>query len=182
MADLIQRIVIAFNTFWSAFLQDLKSVDDNTKKLIRDKYKLIDKTSDEHLKFFHAQMPADTSSYVDKDAWTDVIIVDSPENEQKITIKDVLQSLTQQKRDCEIPVIWNHIFTLALFAHLFDLRDEKLFDVSLEAISKAQHHKQSAEEALIDILDDETRALLKEIIVETTREVEDATQPAKNPV
>lgn len=141
------RAVIAFNSFWSTFLQDLKGVDDDVRKAVEDSgCKVIVKTSDEYLLAFKRRSPGE--------------ILDG------LSVDDVAASLERQGRVADQAIVDSHVDALRLCAHLYDVADETLFKAAMDVIAKVQRGKsrEDVAEDLDSIIDGTAHELLERIV------------------
>ena len=111
--QLKNRIVLAFNRFYSNLLKDLKTTNDANKTLIKRNYKVFDKLSSEYIVHFRSQFEEVFVGFVNEDASKlddtvlDLFIV------KDITIKMVMGTL---ENDVDKDVFWNYVYILTLFA------------------------------------------------------------------
>jgi hypothetical protein len=151
------KTVRIFNKFFSGFLKDLKEIDDDLKKSVKASYKFIDKASHEYCEFFVENFMIDGN--VSKH---DVTLESLGERMvcQNIKLADVITKTTENSKN----VVFNYVYILSLFAHMYKLEDEnELLEQVLKLVSAIQNGSEEYEQEKDDVIDDDIKALLEKI-------------------
>jgi hypothetical protein len=182
-----------FNKFFSAFVKDLKTMDDSLKTVIKKNFKVIDKSSEEYFNLFwsNVQPKFDTFVQLSSGDITDDTRdksyeeIGSVEVVKDITIKSVLDVISESNVDA----FWNYMNTLIVFAYLYneakkestsnretngeDTGDKSpasalylLFVKVVKILSMIQKGEDASND-MTDILDDDVKALLSGIHVQS---------------
>lgn len=151
-----EKIIYTFNKFFSSFLKDLKECHEDLRVVIRQNYKIIDKMSVEYITYFKEHMGDFAGELVKTPPAFSAF--DSNEFCKDLTVGMVIAKLDEE----DTYVFWNYIYILSLLAHVHNLTpSECLFDQVVKVISIAlQKSKESIDEDVSDILDDDVKALL----------------------
>lgn len=151
-----EKIIYTFNKFFSSFLKDLKESHEDIRAVIKQNYKIIDKMSPDYITYYKEHMGDFASELVKKEPSFSTF--DSKEFCKELTIAMVLSKLDEEDKN----VFWNYIYILSLLAHVHSLNPtDVLFDQVVKVIGIAlQKSKDSVDEEVSDILDDDVRELL----------------------
>lgn len=153
-----------FNKFFSSFLKDLKEVDEDLRKLVKESYKAIDKSSSEYCIAFADHMISSSENSLAK--------LISGTYDEEVRDKELCKNIKFgvvldkiESKDQVRVVILNYIYTLTLFAYLNILEDEdELFSQVVTALSHVQAKKyEEFDKEKDDILDDDVKGLLEKI-------------------
>lgn len=162
--DVTNRIILAFNKFYSSFLKDLKATNDEVKATIRKNYKVIDKLSKEYLEYFNEEFGSTFNKFVSmsiEDLSKDTDIIDR-KVVKDVSIKQVLESVDSES---DLSVFWNYVFILTLLNSLYKETEESvevIFKSVIDILGKIQR-SEDIQSALDDIIDDDIRALILKI-------------------
>lgn len=163
---LSEKILFLFNKFFISFVKDIKDTDDNFKVSIKKNYKVIDKSSDEHLNEFWSVFKDYIPSFTD--TCEDLIIL------KDIKVNDIITKLGD-----DVEVFWNYIYILSTFSYLFNQEDqsEELFNKVVDVLGLIQKgtYKDNLVDDVDDILDDDIKTLLLKI---TPRMSKSESEPA----
>lgn len=169
---LSEKILFLFNKFFISFVKDIKDTDDDFKVSIKKNYKVIDKSSDEHLNEFWDTFKNYIPSFSDLDASVDADL---------IVLKDIKVSDIISKLGDDVEVFWNYIYILSTFSYLFNQDDqsEELFNKVVDVLGLIQKgtYKDNLVDDVDDILDDDIKTLLLKI---TPRMSKDASTSASD--
>lgn len=151
---LTEKILFLFNKFFISFIKDIKDTDDIFKVSIKKNYKVIDKSSDEHLNEFWNIFKNDIPTFAD--AHKDLIIL------KDIKVNDIISKLGD-----DVEVFWNYIYILSIFSYLFNQEDqsEELLNKVVDVLGLIQKgtYKENLVDDVDDILDDDIKTLLLKI-------------------
>lgn len=154
---LSEKILFLFNKFFISFVKDIKDTDDNFKVSIKKNYKVIDKSSDEHLNEFWSIFKEYIPEFKNvEDAGADLTIL------KDIKVNDIISKLGD-----DVEVFWNYIYILSTFSYLFNQEDqsEELFNKVVDVLGLIQKgtYKDNLVDDVDDILDDDIKTLLLKI-------------------
>lgn len=154
---LSEKILFLFNKFFISFVKDIKDTDDDFKVSIKKNYKVIDKSSDEHLNEFWDTFKDYIPSFSNFTATDAGVIV----------LKDIKVSDIISKLGDDVEVFWNYIYILSTFSYLFNQEDqsEELFNKVVDVLGLIQKgtYKDNLVDDVDDILDDDIKTLLLKI-------------------
>lgn len=163
--QLKDKIVLAFNKFYTSLLKDLKTTNDDIRKIIKKNYKVLDKLSDEHLVFFREQFGSE-------DDHAAILVGDSLND--KMIAKEVTLKMVSDSIDNEVDkgVFRNYLYILSVISMIYDehLDDpdqdskvvDNLFEKVITIISKIQKNE-DIESLLDDIVDDDIKEFLTKV-------------------
>lgn len=154
---LSEKILFLFNKFFISFVKDIKDTDDDFKVSIKKNYKVIDKSSDEHLNEFWGTFKDYIPSFSDfTNTCADLIVL------KDIKVSDIITKLGD-----DVEVFWNYIYILSTFSYLFNQEDqsEELFNKVVDVLGLIQKgtYKDNLVDDVDDILDDDIKTLLLKI-------------------
>jgi hypothetical protein len=161
------RCVIAFNSFWSAFLQDLQGINEDIKTTVQKNYKVVNKTSSEYVLSFDLQFEnKDFSKIIEHYASDECKKI---EIYKGLTVENVLEYLKKEDREEDENIVWNHVYSLLLFLHLYKTNDSSLFDGAMDVLSKLQHqiNKNEISDEINSIIEESTHILLSYLLKTT---------------
>lgn len=146
-----------FNKFFSSFLKDLKEVNDDMRKKVKQSYKVIDKTSSEYCGLFvenvvpHMQEVIGGNLNIEKQVCKDILL------------KDVIMAVKEKPE--EENMMKNYLYTLLMFAYMSGLEDEnELLAQVVKVLGFIQEgNTESFKSEVEDIIDDDIKALLVKI-------------------
>jgi hypothetical protein len=158
-----EKIVYTFNKFYVDLIKDMKRLSPELKTKVKHVYKVVDKTSDEHIKFFCDGM----SQYFQNiepsnEAMQSVCIF------KNVSVADVLAHIGEKN----IIMTWNYLYVLSALGMLFKLSENEsdneahtlLFDKVVIAIGIIRGRGTAEAAAVLeDILDDDIRGVLSKI-------------------
>jgi len=165
--QLKNKVILTFNKFYSSLIKDLKASNDEIKVTIKKNYKVIDKLSEDYIKFFSGQfetvLPVLISGDQNAEVLNDKFIV------KDVTVKSVLDSITN---DIDRKVFWNYCYILTSIL-LIDMeiistpedeieQVELLFNKVLGILSKIQSGE-DYQSLLDEILDDDIKNVLSKV-------------------
>lgn len=163
------RIVVAFNKFYSNFIKDVKATNDSIRGIVKKNYKILDKMSDEYIVFYKGQIGEFLPAIINND------IASLSSNEEllsKTLVKDVTIEMVLEGLESEMDknIFWNYVFILSvivLIKNEFDVEGEAkqvddLFTSVISILSKIQNGEEY-EGLVSDIVDDDIRSLLSKI-------------------
>lgn len=170
--QLSDKIAITFNKFYASLLKDLKSTSDDIKQSIKKNYKVLDKTSQEHIDFFGEQIAKEHVDILvkDRDAST-VEALGGKFIAKDVTIASVVKGIDNEVDES---VFWNYIYILTT---IFLLKEEAT-SVNEEEVAIAQvdsllskvvsilsglQHGKDCQSDIDDIVDDDIRSLLQKV-------------------
>ena len=163
---LSEKILFLFNKFFISFVKDIKDTDDDFKVSIKKNYKVIDKSSDEHLNEFWSTFKDYIPSFADADANADLTIL------KDIKVNDIISKLGD-----DVEVFWNYIYILSTFSYLFNQEDqsEELFNKVVDVLGLIQKgtYKDNLVDDVDDILDDDIKTLLLKITPRMSKSASD---------
>jgi hypothetical protein len=150
-----ERIVFAFNKFYSNLIKDLKESSNDLKLLIKKNYKVVDKMSTEYCDFYINEFK----------------VFDNPESHilKDITVQQVITTL---ETDNEKDVFWNYIYILAVISYLYTELSTSDDETQIEILFKSiinilgliqKQNTADATAAIEEILDDDIKQLLLKI-------------------
>jgi hypothetical protein len=109
-----QKILFIFNKFFISFVKDIKDISDDIKLSIKKNYKIIDKSSKEHITEFWDAWNKHIDTLVKSDdnleTLNDIVIL------KNLKVGDVLSKFTSS----EVDTFWNHIYILLIFSYLYN--------------------------------------------------------------
>jgi hypothetical protein len=157
------KIVYTFNKFYVDLIKDMKRLSPELKSKVKHVYKVVDKSSDEHIKFFCDGM----SQYFQNlepsnEAMQSVCIF------KNISVADVLAHIGEKN----VIMTWNYLYVLSALGMLFKLVETEpdneastlLFDKVVIAIGIIRGRGTAEAAAVLDdILDDDIRGVLSKI-------------------
>jgi hypothetical protein len=168
--ELQNRILVAFNKFYSNFIKDIKASDEEIRSVIKKNYKVIDKLSEDYVEYFKSQVKDLVSVIVEQDK--EVLSMNESFLRSKlakdVTVAQVLKAITN---DQDRQVFWNYVFiltTLMLVKNAYDEEEdneqvELLFSSVITILAKIQGHDDGVSSLIADIMDDDIRTLLGKI-------------------
>jgi hypothetical protein len=167
-----EKIVYTFNKFYVDLIKDMKRLSPELKAKVKHIYKVVDKSSDEHIQFFCDGM----SQYFQNlepsnEAIQSVCIF------KNVSVGDVLAHIGEKN----VIMTWNYLYVLSALGMLFKLvgtepdneeANTLLFDKVVIAIGIIRGRGTAEAAAVLDdILDDDIRGVLSKI--EKVEEVEE---------
>ncbi len=165
--QLKDKIILAFNKFYTSLLKDLKTTNEDIRKVIKKNYKVLDKLSDEHLVFFREQFGSEDvrKSILVGDLSSDKMIA------KDVPIKSVMESIDN---DVDKGVFHNYLYILTVISMVYDEyldtpegEDQKVVDTLFEKvitiISKVQKNEDDIESLLDEIVDDDIKEFLTKV-------------------
>ena len=164
--QLKDKIVLAFNKFYASLLKDLKTTNDDVRKLIKKNYKVLDKLSEEHLSFFREQFGSEEvrAAMLMGDSMDDKLIA------KEVTIKAVMDSIDNE---VDSGVFCNYLYILTVISMVYDeyldvpdgenSKDvDVLFETVITILSKIQKGE-DVESLIDDIIDDDIKEILTKV-------------------
>lgn len=104
------KIIYTFNKFYGMFLREIKNVDDDIKRRVRENYKVIVKSSPEYLETYWSHF----SKYDGKIEDTNESLKDI-EVFKAIPLKDILDKVG----NANSTMVWNYVYILSIMSMLF---------------------------------------------------------------
>lgn len=167
--ELDNRILIAFNKFYSNFIKDVKTTHPDIKVTIKKNYKVIDKLSSEYILFFKSHLSEFLTNIINDDI-LELYSKDEFKNKNVIkglTIDDIVSKI---ENDIDKQVFWNYLYILTVFLYLKNELEttedktqiETLFTTVITILAKIQEGTET-DSLINDILDDDLRKLLTKI-------------------
>ena len=152
-----QKTHRVFNKFFSSFLKDLKEVNDDLRKKVKQSYKVIDKTSGDYCSLFVEQVIPHMQEVTEGNLLLDKQVC------KEITMNDIFTAV-KDKED-EEKIMKNYVYTLMMFAYMSTLEDEnELLSQVLKVIGFIQEgDMESYKTEIEDIIDDDIKAILVKI-------------------
>lgn len=171
--QLQNRILVAFNKFYSNFIKDIKASSDDIRVVIKKNYKVIDKLSDEYVTRYHEQVKDLVKSLVTEEVdrlATSEAFLDA-KLAKDVPTKQILDAITNDK---DRQVFWNYVFILTTLMLIKNAHDEisneeeekqveLLFSSVIAILAKIQGHDEGVKDFIADILEDDIRSLLSKI-------------------
>lgn len=123
--QLASKILFTFNTFYSSFLREVKSSDDDIKSKIKAHYKVIIKSSAEYIDFFWGGF----SKYASD-------ITDTNENVleahvfKEVKLGDIVSKVSDENK----VLVWNYVYILSALAMIYN-SIEKTVNVNVEPVT-----------------------------------------------
>ncbi len=164
--QLKDKIILAFNKFYSSLLKDLKTTSEDIRTIIKKNYKVLDKLSDEHLVYFKEQFGSqeDRAAILMGDSLNDKFIA------KEVTVKMINDSIDNE---VDSGVFRNYIHILTVLTMVYDeyleIPDggvdasvDALFEKVITILSKIQK-KEDVESLLDDIVDDDIKEFLTKV-------------------
>ena len=152
-----------FNKFFSSFLKDLKEVDDDLRVMVKNAYKIVDKTSSEHCDFVVENVIPQLAKL--KTGTFDEEDVRASEIAKGITLGLIFDKVNQEGKESEKVIVMNYVYTLLLFAHMSTLENEDgLFAQVVRVLGYLQSGNTTEyDNEKEDIIDDDVREILEKI-------------------
>jgi hypothetical protein len=168
------RITLAFNKFYSNFIKDLKTTNEDIRKVIKRNYKVFDKLSEEYFDYYKGQVDDVLPNLVNDDAsaLSGNESVLGKQLVKDVTVKAVIATIDN---DVDRNVLWNYVYILTLLVLVrkeFDEIDteneddlkavDMLFTSVISILAKVQQ-QQDVSDLLEQILDDDVKKLLSKV-------------------
>jgi hypothetical protein len=160
--DNINKITYAFNKFFSGFVRDVKSLNDELRATIKANFKIIDKASDEYMESFWGSVG---ERFLDPAF--DILAEEAASLEviKGVTVKALLAA-AHPDHEAHVSTL-NTIYTLAIFAYLKKRvtpeEADTLFEQAVRILSVFSKGPDAVEEELEDVIDDDMKALFTRI-------------------
>jgi len=152
-----QKTQRGFNKIFSSFLKDVKEVNDDLRKKIKQTYKVIDKTSGDYCDLFVANVIPHMPEILNDNFMLEAQLC------KDITMKEVFTAVSNN--ESEEKMMKNYLFTLMLFAYMSTLEEEdELLAQVIKVLGFSQEGMTTEFTSDVeDIIDDDVKALLVKI-------------------
>ena len=152
-----QKTQRGFNKIFSSFLKDVKEVNEDLRKKIKQTYKVIDKTSGDYCDLFVANVIPHMPEILNDNFMLEAQLC------KDITMKEVFTAVSDN--EAEEKMMKNYLFTLMLFAYMSTLEEEdELLAQVIKVLGFSQEGKTTEFTSDVeDIIDDDVKALLVKI-------------------
>ena len=162
-----KKVAYAFNKFYLDLINDVKSYDEELKKIVKSKFKVFDKTSLAHIEDFKAQLARH------KDEMEVEMI---PGMRTSILIEDM--------DDANRNVMRSYYYIFKCLANIYEDEDENMIDVVLDIIRKVRNGDDASSE-IDGVVDDDLKSdlvSLRNVLVDVTKKpsVEDTMKMFEN--
>lgn len=149
------RIVRIFNIYYSSFLKEIKKVDDTLRQVVKENYKIIDKSDDQYLNWFNDSL---------SDCFGDVKTGNIETSKDRMVCKDIkLGDLLTKAGDDNKNIILNYTYILFLFSYIatIDNSQDELVDKVITLLQKIQTKEEfDWEDETSEIIDDDIKDIL----------------------
>ena len=128
---LSEKIAFLFNKFFISFIKDFKKcASDEVQKVIRNKYKIVDKSSLEHIELFWSRTRDQFEMLASQEDATASEEILNLQIFETYTIANILFNFTDAQ------TFWNHINILLIFAYLYHDQndDENQIDILTQKV------------------------------------------------
>jgi len=152
-----QKTQRGFNKIFSSFLKDVKEVNDELRKKVKQSYKVIDKTSGDYCDLFVANVIPTMQEILNGSGMLETQVC------KDITMKDIFTAVSEDAEATKI--MKSYLYTLMLFAYMSTLEDEEeLLTQVVKVLGLAQEGKKDEFTTEVeDVIDDDIKALLVKI-------------------
>ncbi len=162
-----KKVAYAFNKFYLDLINDVKSYDDELKKLVKGKFKVFDKTALTHIEGFKSQLSANKEMEM-----VEMI----PGMRTAVLIED----MDEANRN----VMKSYYYIFKCLANIYDDEDEGMIDVVLDIIRKLRNGDDATSE-VDGVVDDDLKTdlvSLRDVLVDVTKKpsVEDTMKMFEN--
>jgi hypothetical protein len=162
-----KKVAYAFNKFFLDLINDVKSYDDELKKIVKAKFKVFDKTALSHIEVFKAQLSQD------KDEMEVEMI---PGLRTSVLIED----MDEANRN----IMKSYYYIFRCLSNIYDDEDEGMIDVVLDIIRKVRNGDDASSE-IDGVVDDDLKhdlTSLRDVLVDVTKapSVEDTMKMFEN--
>jgi hypothetical protein len=121
MTTIQKKVAYAFNKFYLDLINDVKSYDEELKKIVKAKFKVFDKTALSHIESFRTQIAQGKNEQ-------DVELI--PGMRTSVMVEDMDESNRN--------IMKSYYYIFRCLANIYDDEDEKMIDVVLEIIGKVR--------------------------------------------
>lgn len=149
-----KKVGYAFNKFYLDLINDVKSYDDELKKIVKAKFKVFDKTALSHIEAFNAQVAEGKNEQ-------DVELI--PGMRMSIMIEDM--------DDSNRNVMKSYYYIFRCLSSIYDDEDDNMIDVVLEIIGKVRAGEDVTSE-IDSVVDDDLKKdlnALRTVLVDVTK-------------
>jgi hypothetical protein len=163
-----KKVAYAFNKFYLDLINDVKSYDEELKKLVKAKFKVFDKTAVSHIEGFKSQI------LLNKDDMDAVEMI--PGMRTSVLIED----MDEANRN----IMKSYYYIFKCLANIYDDDDEGMIDVVLDIIRKVRNGDDATSE-IDGVVDDDLKndlVSLRDVLVDVTKKpsVEDTMKMFEN--
>jgi flagellin-specific chaperone FliS len=163
-----KKVAYAFNKFYLDLINDVKSYDDELKKIVKAKFKVFDKTALTHIEGLKAQL----SQHKDD--------MDSVEMIPGMRTSVLIEDMDEANRN----IMKSYYYIFRCLANIYDDNDEGMIDVVLDIIRKVRNGDDASSE-IDDVVDDDLKndlVSLRDVLVDVTKKptVEDTMKMFEN--
>jgi hypothetical protein len=163
-----KKVAYAFNKFYLDLINDVKSYDEELKKLVKAKFKVFDKTAVSHIEGFRSQI------LLNKDDMDAVEMI--PGMRTSVLIED----MDEANRN----IMKSYYYIFKCLANIYDDDDEGMIDVVLDIIRKVRNGDDATSE-IDGVVDDDLKndlVSLRDVLVDVTKKpsVEDTMKMFEN--
>lgn len=121
MTTIQKKVAYAFNKFYLDLINDVKSYDEELKKIVKAKFKVFDKTALSHIESFKMQIVQGKNE-------EDVELI--PGMRTSVMVEDMDESNRN--------IMKSYYYIFKCLANIYDDEDENMIDVVLEIIGKVR--------------------------------------------